>query len=231
MNRANKKRAEKELKAAQKLFNAASYSQAAEICHNQIQTYPDFLPARELLAEIFFTLGKPHEASATMVDLAVKNPEDIELQSKTGRTLQRAKLFNDAVEFFQNAVTKSSYQFSKMGGLDRLHVRCDRTGIPPNRKCVSGSLYPSRNIRKKRPSVLSGRPAALCSGWRPFFLRQVWKMQQSYVSSAPCKRHRSSPKHISAGLRTDCAIRLMRTLLPTLKSTQMHHWRFLLPDE
>ncbi|SFO66316.1 hypothetical protein SAMN04488056_110121 [Cohaesibacter marisflavi] len=117
MNRANKKRAEKELKAAQKLFNAASYSQAAEICHNQIQTYPDFLPARELLAEIFFTLGKPHEASATMVDLAVKNPEDIELQSKTGRTLQRAKLFNDAVEFFQNAVTKAPTNSQKWADL------------------------------------------------------------------------------------------------------------------
>lgn len=117
MNRADKKRAEKELKTAKKLFDAASYNRAVEICHHQIHANPDFLPARELLAEIYFALGRPQNASAAMVDLALKNPDDIELQSKTGHVLQRAKSFNEAITFFQNAVTKAPSNSQKWADL------------------------------------------------------------------------------------------------------------------
>lgn len=117
MNRADKKRAEKELKTAKKLFDAASYNRAAEICHHQIHANPDFLPARELLVEIYFALGRPQNASAAMVDLALKNPDDIELQSKTGYVLQRAKSFSEAITFFQNAVTKAPSNSQKWADL------------------------------------------------------------------------------------------------------------------
>lgn len=96
--------AEKDLKKAQKLYNANKYGEAIKECRKALKLKPDLVPAHDLLARALMTTGDRQGEEAEYRELIRLEPENAEAHSRLAGFLLNEKMVDASIAEYREAI-------------------------------------------------------------------------------------------------------------------------------
>jgi len=81
--------------------------QAEKLVNPVVHEFPDYMPAKKLLAEILEAQGKVNEAARLLEQMGAVSPEDLDLQSQLAMALLRARQSEKALEVLERLATRT----------------------------------------------------------------------------------------------------------------------------